>query len=87
MRDFNWKKQCEKTAFLALADGSVFRGWGFGGGGDTVGEVVFNTGMCGYQEIVSDPSYAGQFVTLTAPEIGNYGCNPQDSESRGLFFN
>ena len=69
MSDFDWKKQREKTAFLALADGSVFRGWGFGGGEDTVGEVVFNTGMCGYQEIVSDPSYAGQFVTLTAPEM------------------
>lgn len=87
MSEFNWQKQREKAAFLALADGSVFRGWSFGGGEDTVGEVVFNTGMCGYQEIVSDPSYAGQFVTLTAPEIGNYGCNPQDSESRGLFFN
>ncbi len=48
MSDFDWKKQREKTAFLALADGSVFRGWGFGGGKDTVGEVVFNTGMCGY---------------------------------------
>lgn len=87
MSIFNWKQQRERTAFLALADGTVFRGFGFGSRTDAVGEVVFNTGMCGYQEIVSDPSYAGQFVTLTSPEIGNYGCNPQDAESRGLFFN
>ena len=87
MSGFNWEQQRRKPAFLALADGSVFRGWGFGSLRDAVGEVVFNTGMSGYQEIVSDPSYAGQFVTLTSPEIGNYGCNPQDSESRGLFFN
>jgi len=87
MSVFSWEKQRKRTAFLALADGSVFFGWGFGSENDSVGEVVFNTGMCGYQEIVSDPSYAGQFVTLTSPEIGKYGCNPQDAESRGLFFN
>ena len=87
MNVFNWKKRRSRTAFLALADGTVFPGWGFGSLADSVGEVVFNTGMSGYQEIVTDPSYAGQFVTLTSPEIGNYGCNPLDAESRGLFFN
>lgn len=51
-----------------------------------MGEVVFNTGMCGYQEVLTDPSYAGQFVVLTSPEIGNYGTNPEDVESRGLFL-
>ena len=84
---YRWKQQRERAAFLALADGEIFRGWSFGAQTDTVGEVVFNTGMSGYQEILTDPSYAGQFVTLTAPEIGNYGCNPQDVESRGLFLN
>ena len=84
---YEWKKRRERAAFLALANGAIFRGWSFGAPRDTVGEAVFNTGMSGYQEIVTDPSYAGQFVTLTAPEIGNYGCNPQDVESRGLFLN
>lgn len=84
---YRWKQQRERAAFLALADGEIFRGWSFGAQTDTVGEAVFNTGMSGYQEILTDPSYAGQFVTLTAPEIGNYGCNPQDVESRGLFLN
>mgnify|MGYP002564471400 FL=1 len=84
---YNWKKRRERAAFLALANGAVFRGWSFGAPVDTAGEAVFNTGMSGYQEILTDPSYAGQFVTLTAPEIGNYGCNPQDVESRGLFLN
>ena len=83
----HWKERRERAAFLALANGAIFRGWSFGAPVDTVGEAVFNTGMSGYQEIVTDPSYAGQFVTLTAPEIGNYGCNPQDEESRGLFLN
>lgn len=73
--------------FLALADGTLFFGESTGAPVDRVGEVVFNTGMTGYQEIVSDPSYAGQIVTLTAAEIGNYGCNPDDMESRGLFLN
>lgn len=73
-------------AFLALADGTVF--WGKSGGAavDHVGEVVFNTGMTGYQEIISDPSYAGQIVTLTTAEVGNYGCNSEDMESRTLFL-
>lgn len=82
-----WESQRRRSAFLALEDGSVFRGVAFGDRSDSPGEVIFNTGMTGYQEIASDPSYAGQFVALTAAEIGNYGCNPQDDESRGLFFN
>jgi len=68
-------------AVLALADGSVFVGRGIGAGGETVGEVVFNTAMTGYQEILTDPSYARQLVTLTYPHIGNTGCNPEDEES------
>lgn len=82
-----WEKMRERAAFVVLADGEIFRGWSFGAPVDTVGEAVFNTGMSGYQEILTDPSYAGQLVTLTSPEIGNYGCNPQDVESRGLFLN
>ena len=81
-----WKAERERKAFLALADGTVFHGVAFGARRDTLGEVVFNTGMCGYQEIVTDPSYAGQFVALTAAEIGNYGINGDDVESRGLFL-
>ena len=71
--NFQWKKQRERKAFLALADGTVFHGYSFGFPEDCVGEAVFNTGMTGYQEILSDPSYAGQFVVLTSAEIGNYG--------------
>ena len=82
-----WRKQRERKAFLALADGAVFRGYSFGTPADAVGEAVFNTGMTGYQEILSDPSYAGQFVALTAAEIGNYGCCAADMESRGVFLN
>ena len=82
-----WQEKRAKRAFLALEDGSVFDGYSVGFPADTVGEVVFNTGMTGYQEILSDPSYAGQFVTLTAPEIGNYGCCAEDAESRGTFLN
>ena len=81
-----WRAERERKAFLALADGTVFHGVAFGAPKDMLGEVVFNTGMAGYQEILTDPSYAGQFVTLTAPEIGNYGVNPEDIESRGLFL-
>ena len=81
-----WKAERERSAFLALADGAVFHGVAFGARRDALGEVVFNTGMCGYQEIITDPSYAGQFVTLTAAEIGNYGINREDVESRGLFL-
>jgi len=68
-------------ALLALADGSIFRGTSIGAEGETVGEVVFNTAMTGYQEILTDPSYAQQIVTLTYPHIGNTGCNPVDEES------
>lgn len=81
-----WRVERERKAFLALEDGTVFHGVAFGAPVDQLGEVVFNTGMAGYQEILTDPSYAGQFVTLTAPEIGNYGVNPEDVESRGLFL-
>ena len=72
-------------ALLVLADGSVFRGTSIGAAGRTVGEVVFNTAMTGYQEILTDPSYAGQIVTLTYPHIGNTGANAEDVESRGVF--
>jgi carbamoyl-phosphate synthase small subunit len=68
-------------AILALADGTVFRGQSIGAATRTVGEVVFNTAMTGYQEILTDPSYARQIVTLTYPHIGNYGINPEDAES------
>lgn len=84
---WDWRKQREKAAFLALADGTVMRGHSVGAPVDRVGEVVFNTGMSGYQEILTDPSYAGQFVTMTYPEIGNTGANEADCESRGLFLN
>ena len=69
-------------AILALADGRVFRGESFGSSGEVAGEVVFNTSMTGYQEILSDPSYCGQIVTLTYPLIGNYGTNDRDVESK-----
>ncbi len=72
-------------ALLVLADGSVFRGTSIGAPGRTVGEVVFNTAMTGYQEILTDPSYCGQVVTLTYPHIGNTGTNAEDYESRGVF--
>ena len=68
-------------ALLVLADGRVFRGFGFGARGTSVGEIVFNTSLYGYQEILSDPSYRGQLVCLTAVEIGNVGTNPEDDES------
>ncbi len=68
-------------AILALEDGRVFRGRGYGASGERFGEVVFNTSLSGYQEILTDPSYAGQIVVLTYPHIGNYGTNPLDSES------
>jgi len=72
-------------AILALADGTVFRGRAIGALGHAVGEVVFNTAMTGYQEILTDPSYAGQIVTLTYPHIGNVGVNPEDAESSRPF--
>ena len=70
-----------KKAILALADGLVFEGHSFGAEGETSGEVVFNTSMTGYQEILTDPSYKGQIVTMTYTQIGNYGVNDEDVES------
>ena len=81
-----WRAERERAAFLALDDGAVFHGVAFGAATDALGEVVFNTGMCGYQEILTDPSYAGQFVTLTTAEVGNYGVNADDIESRRLWL-
>ena len=80
-----------KPALLALADGSIFRGTSIGAEGVSTGEVVFNTALTGYQEILTDPSYCEQIVTLTYPHIGNVGCNPEDEESdrvwcRGLII-
>jgi carbamoyl-phosphate synthase small subunit len=72
-------------AILALEDGRTFMGRAFGAEGEATGEVVFNTSMAGYQEILTDPSYAGQIVTMTCPHIGNYGTNPEDEESRKPF--
>ena len=73
-------------AILALADGRIFEGKSFGASGESCGEVVFNTAMSGYQEVLTDPSYKGQMVTMTYPQIGNTGINPEDIESRGLFL-
>jgi carbamoyl-phosphate synthase small subunit len=73
-------------AILALADGTIFQGLGFGAEGETVGEVVFNTSMTGYQEILTDPSYEGQLVAMTYPQIGNVGVNLEDVESRRPFM-
>jgi len=74
-------------ALLALADGRVFRGLPCGAGGEAAGEVVFNTSMTGYQEILTDPSYRGQMVCMTYPLIGNYGISPEDAESRRPWVN
>ena len=68
-------------AILALEDGRIFRGQGYGHPSECQGEVVFNTSLTGYQEIATDPSYAGQIVVLTNPQIGNYGTNQADNES------
>jgi carbamoyl-phosphate synthase small subunit len=70
-----------KQAYLVLADGSIYEGFSFGGEADTFGEVVFNTSMMGYQEMLTDPSYAGQILVPTYPLIGNYGTNEQDNET------
>jgi carbamoyl-phosphate synthase small subunit len=72
-------------AILALADGTVFRGHSIGAPGQSVGEVVFNTAITGYQEILTDPSYCRQLVTLTYPHIGNCGVNPEDEEAHGIY--
>src|SRR5437763_10002443 len=71
----------DRTAKLPLEDGTVYTGRAFGAPGETFGEVVFNTSMTGYQEILTDPSYKGQIVTMTYPLIGNYGVNTEDEES------
>jgi carbamoyl-phosphate synthase small subunit len=76
-----------KEALLVLRDGRVFRGEALGAIGETAGEVIFNTAMSGYQEILTDPSYRGQIVTMTYPLIGNYGCNDEDVESRQPWAN
>ena len=78
-------KRSSPQAILALADGTIYLGTSIGANGSTVGEVVFNTSMTGYQEILTDPSYCQQIVTLTYPHIGNYGTNAQDVESRQVF--
>lgn len=70
-----------KPALLVLSDGTAYRGWSFGATGTCFGEVVFNTGMTGYQEVLTDPSYLGQIITFTYPELGNTGVNPEDEES------
>jgi carbamoyl-phosphate synthase small subunit len=72
-------------ALLALADGAVFQGQALGHEGETAGEVVFNTAMTGYQEVLTDPSYKGQIITMTSPHIGNYGLTPEDVESRRVW--
>jgi carbamoyl-phosphate synthase small subunit len=77
----NMLKSNVQPALLMLADGTTYRGWSFGAPGTAVGEVVFNTGMTGYQEVLTDPSYSGQIITFTYPELGNTGVNPEDEES------
>ena len=85
-------KKIHPTGVLVLEDGSFFKGYGFGFEGITTGEVCFNTSITGYQEIITDPSYAGQIINFTFPHIGNVGTNKDDNESekiwvRGLIFN
>ena len=74
----------QSPAVLVLADGTVFRGMSFGAETSVSGEVVFNTAMTGYQEILTDPSYCRQIVTLTYPHIGNVGVNPEDAEANAV---
>ena len=74
-----------RDAYLVLADGTVYRGRAFGAIGESLGEVVFNTAMTGYQEVLTDPSYKGQIVCMTYPEIGNVGINPEDEESARVY--
>ncbi|MGH9659520.1 MAG: carbamoyl-phosphate synthase domain-containing protein, partial [Bryobacteraceae bacterium] len=75
-----------ETAILALEDGTVFEGRSFGAPTERSGEVVFNTAITGYQEVFTDPSYSGQIVILTAPQIGNYGTSAEDSESARAYI-
>src|SRR5882762_6882083 len=81
--DSSWAEP-KATALLVLADGTVLDGFGFGAAGQAVGEVCFNTAMTGYQEILTDPSYAGQIITFTFPHIGNVGTNEEDIETVNL---
>src|SRR4030066_306040 len=74
-------KSDRPRAVLALEAGKIFPGWSWGAPGERCGEVVFNTSMSGYQEVLTDPSYSGQIVTMTYPMIGNYGINKEDTES------
>jgi len=76
----------KKQALLVLEDGTIYRGYAFAGSGEVLGEVVFNTGMTGYQQVITDPSYQGQIVTMTYPLVGNYGINPEDMESGGIHL-
>src|SRR3989304_7349088 len=76
----------KQKALLVLADGTIFKGYSLGAIGETIGEVVFNTSLMGYQEILTDPSYKGQMVVMTYPLIGNYGINEKDYESRKMFL-
>ncbi len=76
----------DRKAILALEDGSVFEGFAFAGDGESLGEVVFNTAMTGYREVLTDPSYKGQMVVMTYPLVGNYGVNDEDMESAGLHL-
>lgn len=85
-KEIKIKYMNSKKAKLALEDGRIFTGSSFGASGERHGEVVFNTSMTGYQEILTDPSYKGQIVTMTYPLIGNYGVNPEDVESRKIFL-
>ena len=80
----DWEVRLSQPAVLALEDGTIFRGLSIGASGTTVGEVVFNTAMTGYQEILTDPSYCRQIVTLTYPHIGNTGVTKEDEESTGI---
>ena len=75
----------DRPAMLVLEDGTTFRGAAFGADGETFGEMVFNTGMTGYQETLTDPSYCGQIVAMTAPHIGNTGVNDEDPESGRIW--
>ena len=76
----------QPPALLVLEDGTSYRGYAFAGRGEVMGEVVFNTGMTGYQEIITDPSYKEQIVTMTYPLVGNYGINPEDMESDDIYL-
>ncbi len=80
MSDAGWVAR-KATALLVLADGTVLEGEGFGATGEKVGELCFNTAMTGYEEILTDPSYAGQIITFTFPHIGNVGANDEDIET------